>query len=287
MKIIDSHHHLWRYRTDEFPWITPDMAPLRRDFLTPDLAQVCEDHGITATVVVQARQTLEETAWLLSIAKSSPYISGVVGWVPLHSPDLSVILSELTAPTEQDRSQRSLLVGVRHVIHDEADERFINREDINKGVAELHRFNLTYDILIFPRHLPLTVPFVDRHEHQIFVVDHCAKPRIREGEIAEWERYMRELAARPQVYCKLSGLLTEAGPRWNAEDLTRYMDVVLDAFGPQRVMFGSDWPVCLGSGSYSDWLHIVTEYCSALSPDEQARLFAGTAAEAYRLELST
>jgi L-fuconolactonase len=210
---IDSHHHLWNYNAAEYGWISPEMQTLRRDFLPEELERVMHHFGIDGTVAVQARQTLEETSWLLQLADKHPLIRGVVGWVPL---------------TEGASARRHLekyaanpkLRAVRHVIHDEPDPRYILRRDFNEGVRELRAFKLRYDILIFERHLPAAIEFVDRHPGQIFILDHVAKPRIKDKILSPWDRNMREIAKRRNVYCKLSGMITEADPaRWTPESL--------------------------------------------------------------------
>jgi L-fuconolactonase len=273
--IIDAHHHLWKYSAAEYGWITPEMTVIRRDFLPADLEPLMHHFGIEGTVAVQARQTLEETAWLLELAEKHPLIRGVVGWVPL---------------TEGAGVKRSLerfaahkrLRSVRHVVQDEADPRYILRKDFNEGVSALREFGLRYDILIFERHLPAAIEFVDRHPNQTFILDHIAKPRIKDKIISPWDRNMRELAKRQNVYCKLSGMITEADPRrWTAEGLQPYIDVVFGVFGPRRVMYGSDWPVMLLAGDYERWYRTVRLAVAKLSQAEQDRIMGGTAAEAY------
>jgi L-fuconolactonase len=273
--MIDAHHHLWKYSPAEYGWITPQMPAIRRDFLPAQLEELMHHFGIEGTVAVQARQTLEETSWLLSLAEKHPLIRGVVGWVPL---------------TEGAGVKRHLerfagnhgLRGVRHVIHDEADPRYILRDDFNAGVRALREFGLRYDILIFERHLPAAIEFVDRHPNQVFILDHVAKPRIKERIISPWDHNMRDLAKRQNVYCKLSGMATEADlERWTPEDLQPYIDVALAAFGPRRLMYGSDWPVLLLAGDYARWFGTVSNAISKLSKAEQERIMGGTAAEAY------
>jgi L-fuconolactonase len=273
--MIDAHHHLWKYTATEYGWITPQMSVIRRDFLADQLEELMHHFGIEGTVAVQARQTVEETSWLLSLAEKHPLIRGVVGWVPLT--DGAGVKRHL----ERFAAQPTLR-GVRHVIHDEADPRYILRNDFNAGVGALREFKLRYDILIFERHLPAATEFVDRHPNQIFILDHIAKPRIKERIISPWDRNLRELAKRENVYCKLSGMATEADlEHWTAEDLRPYIDIVLAAFGPRRLMYGSDWPVLLRAGDYARWFDTVSGAISKLSKAEQERIMGGTAAEAY------
>ena len=275
--MIDAHHHLWKYIPAEYAWITPEMRAIRRDFLPDDLEKLMHYFGIEGTLAVQARQTLEETAWLLEMARAHPIIRGVVGWVPLA--EGTGVIRHLE-PFEADHKLR----GVRHVIHDEPDPRYILRDDFNAGVSSLLATGLRYDILIFEKHLPAAIRFVDRHPKQIFILDHIAKPRIKDRILSPWDRNIREIAKRPNVYCKLSGMVTEADlQRWTPANLQPYIDVVLRAFGPERLMYGSDWPVMLLAGDYARWYDVVQQAISKLSKAEQDRIMGGTAVEAYGL----
>jgi len=272
---IDAHHHLWKYSATEYGWIAPDQQVIRRDFLPEDLEPLMHHFGIEGTVAVQARGTLEETTWLLGLADKHPLIRGVVGWVPLTEG------AGVKRSLERFAGNRKLR-GVRHVVQDEPDPRFILRKDFNEGVAALRETGLRYDILIFERHLPAAIEFVDRHPNQTFILDHVAKPRIQDKILAPWDRNMRELAKRQNVYCKLSGMITEADPKhWTPEGLQPYIDVVLAAFVPRRIMYGSDWPVMLLAGDYVRWYGTVTNAIAKLSKAEQDRIMGGTAAEAY------
>jgi L-fuconolactonase len=273
---IDAHHHLWKYTAAEYGWITPQMGTIHRDFLPQDLEPLMHHFDIDGTVVVQARGTLEETNWLLDLADKHPVLRGVVGWVPLTD-------GARVQPVLQRLAGRAKLRGVRHVVQDEPDVGFILRKDFNEGVAALREFKLRFDILIFERHLPAAIEFVDRHPNQTFILDHVAKPRIKERILSPWDRNMRELAKRQNVYCKLSGMVTEADPHWSAQDLQPYIDVVLSAFGPRRVMYGSDWPVMLLASDYARWYRTVTTAIAKLSKAEQERIMGGTAVEAYGL----
>jgi L-fuconolactonase len=271
---IDAHHHFWKYDPVEYGWINDEMSAIRRDFLPADLEKEMQTADISGVISVQARQTLEETRWLLELADKHEFIRGVAGWVPLTDPKVSTTLEHLS------RSKK--LRGVRHVLQDEPDPLYLLREDFNAGIRALRPFGLTYDILIFERHLPQTVRLVDRHPEQIFVVDHLAKPRVRMKELSPWRENLQELAKRQNVYCKLSGLVTEANySNWSTEQLTPYLDTVLLAFGANRLMFGSDWPVCLVAIDYPEWAAIVANAISGLSPSEQERIWSGTAQEAY------
>lgn len=273
---IDAHHHLWRYNDRDYVWMTGEMESLRHDFLIPELQAVLAESGIGGSVAVQARQSLAETDWLLQLAGECPIVRGVVGWVPLVDARVGERLDCL--------SQNPRLRGVRHVLHDEADDFYMLREDFNLGVDQLHARGLAYDILVFERHLPQTIQFVDRHPNQIFILDHIAKPRIREGVLSPWKENIQALAKRDNVYCKLSGMVTEAQwNSWTRDDLIPFFEIVLSAFGPKRLMFGSDWPVLTLASSYKKWSDTVRSLIAALSADEQELVSSGSAIEAYRL----
>lgn len=273
---IDSHHHFWSYDPVEYGWIDDAMKVIRRDFLPEHLRAEIASAGVDGVVSVQARQSLIETEWLLGFAAQNDFIKGVVGWVELVSPKVGGELERFTASRK--------LKSVRHVVQGEPDDNFILREDFNRGIRELKRFSLAYDILIFERHLPQTIRFVDAHPNQIFVLDHIAKPQLKTGVFKPWNQNIRELAKRPNVYCKVSGMVTEADFKtWTETGLQPYFDTVLEAFGPQRLMFGSDWPVCLVACGYARWHGLVSSWIAKLSSAEQARILGGTAVEAYKL----
>jgi L-fuconolactonase len=273
---IDTHQHFWKYDPLEYGWIGPEMSTLRRDFLPPDLEAEIRAAGIDGVISVQARQTREETAWLLEMAAANDFIKGVVGWVPLVSPDVTADLEGFAAAPK--------LRGVRHVLQDEPDEHYLLREDFNAGIRALQPFGLVYDLLIFERRLPQTIAFVDGHPGQAFVLDHIAKPRIREGVIEPWRTNIGELAKRENVFCKVSGLVTEADwEGWTPEGLRPYLDAVLEAFGPSRLMFGSDWPVCRAACEYRRWAEVVRAWAAPLSAAEQDDLFGNTACRVYGL----
>jgi L-fuconolactonase len=278
---IDSHQHFWAINDTDYVWMGAEHAPLKRDFLPADLKPLLDAAGIDGCVAVQARQMVGETRFLLDLADRHDWIRGVVGWVPL--------LEHAGTPWLDEFAPHPKLVGVRHVVHDEPDDHFILREDFNAGIRRLAEHGLVYDILIFGRHLPQTIRFVDRHPAQPFVVDHIAKPCIRQDRFdAAWATGIRELARRENVSCKLSGMVTEVrDPAWNAALLRPYFETVLEAFGAQRVLFGSDWPVCLLRASYPAWVSAVAKLVSPLGPDEQAALWGGNATRIYGLRTST
>ncbi len=274
--MIDSHHHFWKYNREQYVWMDDRMGSIRRDFLPDDLRAEIESVGIKAVVTVQARQTLEETEWLLELAHRHDFIRGVVGWVPLADWRVTEYLERFAGDPK--------LKAVRHVLHDEPDDHFMLRKDFNAGIATLPRFGLAYDILIFERHLPQTIEFVDRYPNQIFIVDHIAKPRIKDRLISPWREQIHRLAERHNVYCKISGMVTEADwHAWTIGDLEPYFFIVLSAFGPERLMFGSDWPVVRLASSYQRWFETVCNALSRLSDSEKQRIFEDTAVHAYKL----
>ena len=274
---IDAHQHFWHYSPQEYGWIGPDMAVLKQDRLPEDLAPLLAASGIDGTVAVQARQSLAETQWLLDLADQHSWIKGVVGWVDLRCPDLPAQLERFSAHPR--------FRGVRHVVQDEPDDRFMLGDDFQRGIGQLAEFGLTYDLLIFPRHLPAACELVGHFPDQPFVLDHIAKPLIRDRVLEPWATGLRRLAAFPNVWCKVSGLVTEADwHSWQLADFHPYLDVVLEAFGPERIMFGSDWPVCTLAGSYGQVSGIVAGYIGQLSTSEQAAVLGRTAQHFYRLE---
>lgn len=273
--LVDAHHHFWRYNPAEYGWIDDAMAKIRRDFLPADLASEIAAAGIEGVVSVQARQSLIETEWLLERAQENAFIKGVVGWVDLAASQVGAQLERFTAGGK--------LKAVRHVVQAEPDD-FLARPDFNRGIAELRRFGVAYDLLIVERQLPQAAAFVDAHPEQRFVLDHLAKPRIRDGVLEPWRRNLRELARRPNVYAKVSGLVTEADYHsWSEPQLQPYFDAALEAFGPRRLMFGSDWPVCLVACPYVRWASVARASIGHLSRDEQAWIMGNTATEAYKL----
>ncbi len=281
---IDAHQHFWHYTPQEYGWMGPNMAILKKDHLPPHLAPLLEAAGIAGTVAVQARQTLQETRWLLELAGHYPFIKGVVGWVDLRSPEVREHLERVGTHPK--------LRGVRHVVQDEPDDQFMLQEDFMRGLGTLEEFDLTYDILIFSRHLPVACELVKRFPNQRFVLDHIAKPSIKDKKIATWDADIRRLAAYPNVWCKVSGMVTEAdwqqpalrGPGWQPSDFRPYLDVVFEAFGTKRIMFGSDWPVCTLAGTYADVAKLVLDYVNTFSEEEQADFWGETARRFYGLE---
>jgi L-fuconolactonase len=274
---IDAHHHLWRYTPEEFGWITDDMALLRRDFLLPELEQQIVSAGVDTTVLVQARQTVDETEWLLQQAAGSDAIAGVVGWGPIADADFEKSIEPLLSQQK--------LVGLRHILQSEPAG-FLGGEGFNRGIQYLTANRLTYDVLVYSAQLNEVIDFVDRHPNQRFVIDHCAKPQLKNAELEPWKRQMMELARRSNVWCKVSGLVTEANWQvWSLEILRPYLDTVLEAFGAERCMAGSDWPVLLVAATYKKWWSVLEQYTSGFKSEERFAFFGGTARSFYGLKV--
>ncbi len=277
--IIDAHQHFWHYDAERDSWITPEMAVLKRDYLPDELCRELAANGIDGCVAVQAAQSENETQFLLGLAERYPQIAGVVGWVDLRAATIRERLAHF--------SQFRKLRGFRHIVQSEPDDRFLLSDNFCRGLSYLQEFNFAYDILIYPRQLPAAIELVRRFPRQRFVVDHLAKPSIRTAELHPWAEQMRQLGAHPNVWCKLSGLVTEAEWRnWTPQQFRPYFDVVFEAFGPDRLMFGSDWPVCLLSASYREVKALVCDAISGLSVEEQQSILGLNAISFYGLEVS-
>jgi L-fuconolactonase len=274
---IDSHQHFWRYDPAQYGWIDDSMTRLRRDFLPADLEPLLDAAGFDACVAVQARQTLEETRWLLELAADHSFIAGVVGWVDLQSAAVERDLEAL--------SERKTLVGIRHIVQAEPDD-FLLRPAFRRGVGLLERFGLAYDILIYPRHLKAAEQFVSSLPSQRFVLDHVAKPEIRSGRIDEWRGGLAALAHCPNVVCKLSGLMTEADwQSWTPDQIRPYLDAAFECFGADRLMIGSDWPVCTLAAPYERTVAVIDDYVARCSEAERGAVLGGTAARFWNLTL--
>ena len=274
---IDAHHHFWKYDPVRYAWMNERMEVLKKDYQPADLLVEIEKTGIDGVVSVQADQSMLETDELLEHAARHDFIKGVVGWFPLSDSSVEEVLSEY--------AQNPWLKGVRHVVQDEPDDRFILGNAFNEGIRKLEQFDLVYDILIYERQLAPSIEFVDLHPNLSFVLDHVAKPRIGDGLMDPWKEQMFELARRENVTCKLSGMATEANwTEWTLDGLRPYMEVALDAFGPNRLMFGSDWPVARLAVDYEPWVSLCREFISTLSPHEREAIEGGNAIRAYRLD---
>jgi L-fuconolactonase len=274
---IDAHQHFWRYDPAQYGWIDDSMAGLRRDFLPADLEPELRAAGFDACIAVQARQTIEETRFLLDLAERHAWIAGVVGWIDLQAADVRAALEPFAG--------RAKLVGLRHIVQAEPDDRFLLRPEFLRGVAALRDLGLAYDILIYPRHLPAAVEFAQRLEGHRLVLDHLGKPEIRRGEIQRWRRDLRALADCGHVMAKLSGLVTEADWRaWTPEGMRPYLDVAFECFGYERLMIGSDWPVCTVAGDYGRTMRVVTDYMRGRPSLEREMVLGGNAARLWRLD---
>jgi len=274
---IDAHQHFWRFDPQRDRWITEEMAALKRDFLPDELARELAANGMDGSVAVQAAQSEDETLFLLDLASQWPTIAGVVGWTELTARNLPERL-------ESYRKHRKLC-GFRHIAQAEPDDRFLLRQDFMRGIGYLAEFSFTYDILIYPKQLAAAVELAEKFPGQRFVIDHMAKPPVRTKEIAAWGAQIRAIAASPNVYCKLSGLVTEADWRhWRAGDFKPCLDLVFDAFGTDRLLFGSDWPVCLLAGTYRQVKELIVGYTSRLPAADQEKIFGSNAVRFYGLE---
>lgn len=276
MERIDSHQHFWKYDPSRQDWMTGDMQILKKDYGFDELAVLLNQCGLHGSVAVQASQTEAENDFLLGLAEEHRAIKGIVGWVDLQSETVSERLS-FYATTKK-------IKGFRHVIHDEEDTGFMLRPAFLHGIQSLQEFHFTYDLLIYPHHLPNALTLVRQFPHQLFVIDHMAKPNIRAHEIAPWKKLMTPLASLPNVYCKISGMVTEATwQQWQQDDFTPYLDAVVELFGTKRILYGSDWPVCTLSGTYAEAYRIVETYFERFSASEQDDFFGMNAKRFYRL----
>ena len=273
---IDAHQHFWRYSPETHDWITPEMAILQRHYLPGNLEPELQNSGYNGCVAVQAAQTEAETEFLLQLAANDSFIKGVVGWVDLRADNAPERLKYF--------ARNPFFKGVRHIVQSEPDNLFLLQPAFLKGISLLQPLGLTYDILIYPQHLPVAVQFVSLFPDQKFVLDHLAKPFIKKQEFQPWVRNLEELGQHKQVYCKLSGMVTEADPaNWKPADIFPYLDKALEVFGPERVMIGSDWPVCRLAGEYARVMEVVENFIANLSPSEQANILGKNATRFYNL----
>jgi L-fuconolactonase len=274
---IDAHQHFWHYSPIEHTWMSDAMGILKRDYLPENLQPLLSSLNFDGCIAVQARQCLEETRWLLELAERYEFIKGVVGWLDLRSPELPDQLEQL--------ARRPRLVGVRHMVQDEPDDAFMLRPEFREGIAQLQRYDLVYDLLLFPKHLPFASQLVAEFPGQQFILDNIAKPPITDGQPSPWREDLQELATHPNVACKLSGMVTEAKwNQWHPEEFHPYLDVVFEAFGPDRLMIGSDWPVCLLSGDYGSTMKIVMDYVQQCSIETQRAILGDNCARLYRIK---
>jgi L-fuconolactonase len=280
--IVDAHHHFWDPATADYPWLTDELAPIRRAFGPDDLAPLLDAAGIDATVLVQARSSLEETEAFLAVADRSPFVRGVVAWVDLRDPAVDETIARLRAGPGGNR-----LVAIRHQVQDEPDPDWLGRDDVRRGIAAIGRAGLAYDLLVRARELPAARRLVEALPDVRFVVDHLAKPAIRNGSDPGWNDAVGTFRDRPNVWWKLSGLVTEADwHAWRPADLQPYVDRVLEIAGPERLLFGSDWPVCLLAARYDVVLATARSLIAGLSPGERAAILGATAIGVYRLDVA-
>ena len=273
---IDSHQHFWNYHPSRQVWINDDMPGLKKDFSPQDLEIELKKCNLNGCVAVQANQAEEENNYLLHLAANYSFIKGIVGWVDLQSNAIDERLAYY--------KQYEKIKGFRHVIHDEPDIDFMLRPAFMNGIKELKKFGFTYDLLIYSHHLPNTIKLIKKNQEQLFVIDHLAKPAIKNNEFAYWKQQLSKVAAFPNVYCKISGMVTEARwYHWKKDDFTIYLNALVELFGTNRIMFGSDWPVCLLSASYEDMYGIVNDYFSTFSKEEQDNFFGLNAKRFYQL----
>jgi len=273
---IDAHQHFWIYKREEYSWISESMKGLRKDFLPADLLPLLKQSDFDGSIAVQARQSLEETRWLLKLAREYDFIKGVVGWVDLCSGEAENQIAEFASDPK--------FVGVRHVLHDEPDDMFMLQDSFLKGISLLKKFNLVYELLIFPRHLPIAVQLVKKFPDQKFVLDHIAKPLIKDKILSPWKEGIQQLALQPDVSCKLSGMVTEAEWKgWSRSDFIPYLDVIFNSFGPSRLMTGSDWPVCLLASKYMDTMQIIVDYIASKSQADRELIMGRNAERIYNL----
>ena len=271
---LDAHQHFWHYNPVHHGWITEPMSVLKQDFLPSDLKPLLDSIHFDGCVAVQAQQNLEETEWLLQLADRNPFIKAVVGWVDLCSEELHEQLEKF--------ARHPKFVGVRHVLQDEPDDRFMLQPAFRRGIARLQDFDLTYDLLLYTKHLPIAAELVAEFPHQPFVLDHLAKPRIAEQQLSPWKEDLLTLAKLPNVCCKLSGMVTEAHwKQWRSADFERYIEIAFGAFGWSRLMIGSDWPVCILSGEYEPVMNVVIDAVSKLPAEAQAAVLGNNCAHFY------
>ena len=277
--IVDAHHHFWDPARADYPWMTGSYEPVRRPFGPGDLAPLLTANGVDATILIQTRASLDETREFLATAAGTPFVRGVVGWVDLTDPGVADVIAELRAGPGGDR-----LVGIRHQVHDEPDADWLLRDDVRRGIRAVGEAGLVYDLLVRTRELPAALTVAEALPDVRFVIDHIAKPAIRDGVRQPWSDRMAAFAALDHVSCKLSGMVTEADwEGWQPADLAPYVDHVLAVFGPRRVLFGSDWPVCLLAASYDRVVETARELLRGLSEADTALVFGGTATEIYGL----
>lgn len=275
--VIDSHQHFWNYKPSKHNWIDDSMSLIRKDFMPPDLKKVYDKNKIDGCITIQVDQTLEETNFLLDLSKKNTFIKGIVGWVDLRASNIDNTLKHY--------SNYKKIKGFRHIVQDEEDHNFLLRPEFLRGISYLEKYDYVYDILIFPHQLETTLEFVKKFPNHKFIIDHIAKPYIKDGLYDKWARLMSEISKCENVFCKMSGMITEADYNlWTPEQITPYMDLILTSFGSKRILFGSDWPVCLVAGSYKKVKELVTNFISKLSENEKTNIMGKNAINLYNIK---
>lgn len=281
VRLLDSHIHVWDWQLDSYDWMTEEMAAIRRPFSLANLRPHLQSHAVAGVVLVQTCSAAEETRQFMALAAEQPEIVGVVGWVDLTDPGIEDVVVKL-----RQEPGGQLLVGIRHQVHDEDDPNWLDRHDVRRGIAAIGRHGLVYDVLVRTRELPAAGRLVEDLTEQRFVIDHLAKPPIAAAEREPWATHMRRIARAPHVYCKLSGMVTEANwDSWSIEELRPYADIIVEGFGPNRILFGSDWPVCTLAASYPEVVDTARSLLAGLDDEERERALFGTAVEVYELEV--
>jgi L-fuconolactonase len=274
---IDSHQHFWHFDPVRDTWIDGSMKTIQRDFLPEDLKPILETDNIQGCVAVQANQSLEETEFLLGLTQKHDFVRAVVGWIDLQADDISDQLGKL--------KDRPKMAGFRHVVQTERDDNFVLKPNFQRGIKALGDFNFTYDLLVFSHQLPASITLTQNFPNQPFVLDHLAKPQIKNGKVNDWKRDIRKLAAQSNVYCKVSGIVTEADwKNWTYEEIVPYLDITFEAFGTERIMFGSDWPVCLVAAEYNEVKQVISRYISSFTESEKKKIMGGNARKFYKIK---
>ncbi len=274
--ILDSHQHFWKYKKETHSWINDEMAVIRRDFLPEDLEKVYKENKVDGCIAVQADQTIQENEFLIKLSKENSFIKGIVGWVDFQS---NTVVNDL-----EKYQDFSIIKGFRHIVQAEADPNFILRKNFIHGISNLEQYNYVYDILVLPHQLGAVLEFVKLFPNQKFVIDHIAKPYIKDGFFSGWAVLIAEIAKHENVYCKISGMITEADYNtWTPEQIEPYMQLILKSFGSKRIMYGSDWPVCLVAGGYKTVISLTTNFIRKLTTTEQNAIMGNTASEFYNL----
>ena len=272
---VDSHQHFWKLSRGDYSWMTPDMKKLYKDFFPSDLEPLIKEKNISKTIIVQAADTVAETEFTLKLAEDNEFVAGVVGWVDLESPNTKETIDKLC--------ESKFLKGVRPMIHDIENDEWMLQDNLNENINYLATKNLTFDALVRPQHLKHLIKFVQKFDFLPIVIDHIAKPKILNSEINEWKKDMQVLSGHQNVFCKFSGILTEVGENYSKTQIEPYVDFILNLFSPNKIMWGSDWPVLTMAENYSNWFDLAMDYCNNFSESEKNMIFANTAKNFYNI----